>query len=349
MAFRDFPVHQQSVELLQRSLERGRLAHAYLFTGLQLETLEAVARALAQTLDCQRPVRRGEAVVDCCDQCLACQKVRHDNHGDVHWVRPESKSRIIRIEQVRDLIQELNLKPAEARHKVAVVVGADRLRTEAANALLKTLEEPPPDSVLILLTTEPQRLLETILSRCLRLSFSGEGRCELALAQKEWLRSFSDLAADEEKSLLVRYRLLDTFVSRLTTLKETIEEQLTARSPLQRYKDAEPQLAEKWEEELAAAIEAEYRRQRADWVGVLQWWLRDVWLQTLGVELADQAPARNGLLSFPELRGTARVAQRLTVREGLANLQVLEQLQRWLATNVQEALAIEVSLLKLKL
>lgn len=175
MAFKDFSSRQQSLELLQRSLERGRLAHAYLFTGNELETLATIARTLAKTLNCERPVRQGEVAVDCCDHCLVCQKIEHWNHPDVHWVRPESKSRIITIAQMRDLMREIQLKPKESRYKVAVIVAADRLRVEGANAFLKTLEEPPADSVLVLLSTEPQRILETIVSRCLRLSFGEAG------------------------------------------------------------------------------------------------------------------------------------------------------------------------------
>jgi len=101
-------------------------------------------------------------------------------------------------------------------------------------------------------------------------------------------------------------------------------------------------LREKWEDELSAAIEAEYRRQRAELLAGLQWWLRDVWLRTLA------APA--DLLRFSELKGSVEaVARRVSPKDALENLQVLEQTQRLLYTNVQEALALEVGLLKLKL
>src|ERR1019366_1241991 len=166
MSFKDFPEQVQGVELLQRSLERGRLAHAYLFTGTHVDELEGIARALAKTLNCLKPVRKNGVAVDSCDRCVNCQKVAGDIHADVHWIRAESKSRIITVEQMRDLMQQINLKPTDAEYKVAVIVGADRLNVQAANAFLKTLEEPPARSVLILLSTEPQRLLETILSRC---------------------------------------------------------------------------------------------------------------------------------------------------------------------------------------
>src|SRR5208283_5922075 len=115
---------------------------------------------------------------------------------------------------------------------------------------------------------------------------------------------------------------------------------LTARSPLQRYDDVEKELREKWEDELTAAIEAEYRRQRGDLLVILQRWLRDVWLQTMSEAGSQRSEARgdvsSGLLNFPEIDGTKQVARRISPNEALENLQILETTQRLLHTNVQE-------------
>lgn len=341
MAFKDFPKKEQGVTLLQCSLERGRLAHAYLFTGHRLEELEALARTLAKTLNCQHPIRdKGDVGTDCCDECLVCRKINGETHADVHWVRPESKSRVVTIDQMRELMREIQLKPTEADYKVAVIVGADRLNVQAANAFLKTLEEPPPKSILILLSTEPQRILETILSRCLRLNFAGEGGKELDAAQMEWLEKFSQ-AAVEQESLLGRYRLMDVLLQKLAETKVRVDETLTARSPLERYDDLEKDLRERWEDELKAAIEAEYRRLRSDLLETVHWWLRDVWLQTMATG--------KELVNFPKLAGPEQVARRITTRQAMENLAVMEQTQRLLHTNVQEALAVEVGFLKLHL
>jgi DNA polymerase-3 subunit delta' len=341
--FSDFPEQTRVVQLLQRSLDRDRLAHAYLFTGNSSAELEGMARTLAKTLNCQSPSKRAPngLPLDCCDQCDSCRRIDNANHPDILWVRPESKSRIITIEQMRDLMQTMNLKPTSAKFKVAVIVCADRLNLAAANAFLKTLEEPPANSILILLTTEPQRILETILSRCLRLCFAGEGM-HFEPDQVEWLSAFGGMAAAASGGLLSRYRLLGLILKKLAEQKDEIEKILGARSPLERYEDLDPRMREKLEDELAAAVEAEYRRQRTDLVGALQWWLRDVWLQTL-ISGAD-------LLAFPGLAPAGRaVAGRLSSSDALSNLEVMDRMQRHLHTNVQEALALEVGLLKLKL
>jgi DNA polymerase-3 subunit delta' len=341
MAFKNFPKQTQGVQLLQRSLARGRLGHAYLFTGDSLEKLELLGRTLAKTLNCQNPVKIKGAATDCCDECLSCRKIDNETHADIHWARPESRSRVITIDQTRELMREVQLKPTEANFKVAIIVAADRLNPQAANAFLKTLEEPPANSVLVLLSTEPQRILETILSRCLRLNFSGDGRRELNSAEAEWLEKFGALAVNEQKSLLGRYRLLDVLLQKLAEIRSGVDENLSARSPLEKYDEVEEDLREKWEDELAAGIEAEYRRQRADLLLLVQCWLRDVWLHTLA--------AGKDLLNFPQVTSAEAVAKKITPRHALENLQTLERTQRLLHTNIQEALALEVGLLKLNL
>ncbi len=341
MAFKELSEQSQGVQLLQRSLARGRLGHAYLFTGDSLEELEFLAANLAKTLNCLQPVKTSGVATDCCDECLNCRKVADGNHADVHWARPESKSRVITIDQMRDVMQQIQLKPTEAGYKIAVIAGADRLNVQAANAFLKTLEEPPKKSVIILLSTEPSRILETILSRCLRLNFATGAARPLSAEQSYWLQQFSSAAANAEKSLFGRYRLLDSLLQKLTGIREKVDEAMSARSPLEKYGDVEKDLREKWEDELKAAIEAEYRRQRGEILLLLQWWFRDVWLHTLA--------AGEELLHLPQIAGADEVAKRISTRQAQENLSVIEQTQRLLYTNVQEALALEVGLLKLQL
>jgi len=344
MAFVDMG-KQLAVTLLQRSLERGRLGHAYLFVGNQLAELETAARTLSKTLVCQAPPRQEPKglPLDCCEACLACRKANGDLHPDVQWVRPESKSRVITVEQVRELLGLVHLRPAEAAYKVAVLVAADRLNVQAANAFLKTLEEPPAKSVLVLLTTDPQRLIETVLSRCLRLNFGGGLEAPRTEEHLAWLGRFGEAGGgDAKRGLLGRYELLAVLANELGRRREAVEERLAAASPLERYEDAGAELQTKWEEELKAAIEAEYRRQRSEVLAGVQWWLRDVWWLSQG--LAEDR------LTYRELAASTRaVAGRISAAEARANLEIIEQTQRLLYSNVQEALALEVGLLKLKL
>jgi hypothetical protein len=149
------------------------------------------------------------------------------------------------------------------------------------------------------------------------------------------------LAASEENSLIGRYRLLGLLLKRLGEKKAVVEQNLESQSPLQQHDDVEKSLKDKWEAELKAAIEAEYRHQRSELLRLVQQWLRDIWLASLQTE--------PGLLSFHDLPGIHNVASRISSRQALNNLGCLEQAQRLLHTNVQEALALEVCLLKLDL
>lgn len=343
MGFADSAAQSDPLRLLERSLEQGRLGHAYLFTGGVAAELEHAARALAQVLNCQSPRRRASngQSLESCNACVACRKIAVDFHPDVTWVRPESKSRVVTVDQMRDLLRIAHLKPGEASFKVAVIVDADRLNIQAANAFLKTLEEPPPRCVIILLSTAPQRLLETILSRCLRVNFGGGELAPCAPEARRWIQTLADTATGEHGGLLARYQMLGLVLAELARVKSAVEAGLTERSPLQQHPDVEASLREKWETELAAGIEAEYRRRRAELLLGLQWWLRDIWLGS--IRLAE-APV------FPEAAAATRaLASRLSPEQALENLVMIERTQALLQTNVQEALALEVGLLRLRL
>ena len=262
-----------------------------------------------------------------------CRKIENATHADICRTRlPESKSRIITIEQMRDLMQEIHLKPTEAAHKVAVIIGADRLNVQAANAFLKnarrTAGEFRTDFAIHRAVADSGN---DFASRCLRLNFFGDGKRELDSATGEWLGKFGALAASEQKSLLGRYRLLDVLLQKLGEIRTGVDEMLTARSPLEKYDDVEKGLRDKWEDELTAAIEAEYRRKRADLLLLVQFWLRDIWLHTV--------TAGNELLNFPKISGAETVARRINSKQALENLQTIEQTQRLLHTNVQGARA----------
>ena len=331
-------------ELLRRSLTGGRLAHAYLFVGDDLELLIEAAQVLAGLVNCGSPTERavnGRALI-ACGRCSSCRRIAHRTHPDILWVQPQNKSRQIDVEQVREVIHQLTLKPMEAAYKVAVFMGADRFNTSAANAFLKTLEEPPAGTVIMLLSTEPDRLLETILSRCQRLNFGSGGPLKRAPAVVAWLREFARHAARPGAGLLPRYQLLGTLLNALAALREELETNLAAASPLEKYPDASPDQKERWEDELKASVESEYRRRRGEYLVGLQAWLRDVWLQALG---------QGGELDYlPEFSAdTAAVGGRVTPASAAQNLESWERTQRLLFTNVQEALALEVGLLKLQL
>ena len=168
---------------MKRSLASGRLAHAYLFYGPEGVGKELAAKNFAKLLDCRSP-RQGEAC-DFCEDCVAAEK---HSHPDIIWLRPQGPGRMIRIGDpvnpekgtVRHFQRMVALKPYMGKWKVGIFADAHTLQKDAAGALLKTLEEPPAGTVLILVTSRPDMLLSTIVSRCQAVRFEAmpEGTLE---------------------------------------------------------------------------------------------------------------------------------------------------------------------------
>ncbi|MFZ5470531.1 MAG: DNA polymerase III subunit delta' [Myxococcota bacterium] len=176
----------RAMDTLRAALRGGSVHHAYLFGGPDGVGKELAAVGFAQALLCGAK-RAGSQGPDACGTCDTCRRVEHRNHPDVTWVMPESElvgrgfagrsdfdhtpSRDIRVEQVRALQERLALRALESPKKVAVLVEAQAMNTQAQNAFLKTLEEPPADTVLLLVASAPDKLLPTIRSRTSKVHF----------------------------------------------------------------------------------------------------------------------------------------------------------------------------------
>jgi len=159
-------------QALRRAMDAQRLPHALLIHEAPGSGGEWLATWLAQLVLC------ASRTADPCGQCTACRRVAARTHPDLSWLTLEEESRQIRIEQVRALGQELALTSHGGGYKVGVISPADTMNRFAANALLKTLEEPPPGTLLVLIATQPSRLPATVLSRCQRIRVREPARRE---------------------------------------------------------------------------------------------------------------------------------------------------------------------------
>ncbi|MDI6776042.1 MAG: DNA polymerase III subunit delta' [Syntrophales bacterium] len=166
MSFKDIYGHDKQIGILQAAVARSRVPHAYLFYGMKGIGKRTTAVVFAKALNC----REGGDVFDACDKCSSCRKTDHRNHPDVTII--EAEGQFIRIREIRDIQNQMKFKPFEGGKRIFIIVDADKMNITSANALLKTLEEPSPSNILILITSRPYQLPLTVLSRCQHLRFN---------------------------------------------------------------------------------------------------------------------------------------------------------------------------------
>lgn len=170
MAFRSVVGHRRLVSLLARAVARGTVPPSLLLAGPAGIGKRRVAVALAESLNCLAPLTTDELERDACGECASCRRIARGTHPDIVVLEP-GDSGTIKIEAVRDVIDRAAYRPFEGRRRVVIIDEADAMMAPAQNALLKTLEEPPSASVFVLVSSLPDALLPTVLSRCPRLRF----------------------------------------------------------------------------------------------------------------------------------------------------------------------------------
>ena len=190
MRFSDVMGQEKAKLHLRRALSQEKLPHAYLFTGIPGIGKTSMAKALATRLNCHHPTPE-----DSCGRCPPCRQMAHGHFPDFIMVKPDGAN--IKIEQVRELNRKLNFAPVSGAFRLSILIQAQKMTPEAANAFLKTLEEPPEGNVLVLNTTEPRDLLPTIVSRCQRIPFQPLSVADVS----RWLVEEKNL--DEEQAQLV--------------------------------------------------------------------------------------------------------------------------------------------------
>ena len=151
--------HDWAVEHLRKSMANGRVRHAYLFLGTESVGKETLARGFAMALNCTHPD------VHPCGECSSCHRIQSGNHPDVLYSQSDPNTGVLKIEEIRQMTGRIALKPFEGRYRIAIFPNFDHAQPRAQDALLKTLEEPPPHAILILLATSAENILPTITSR----------------------------------------------------------------------------------------------------------------------------------------------------------------------------------------
>lgn len=312
MPFSSIAGQDRIIALLRKSLESGRISHAYLFEGIDAGCLKDTALALVQAVFC--------GATDGCGECESCRKVRAQRHPDLHLLQPDGA--FIKVDQIRDLQRELSLRPYQARKKACIIEDADRMNPASGNAFLKTLEEPPGDALLILLTTHGEGILPTIRSRCQILRFP-------PLSTETVVSLLRDGGTGEEQARMAA-ALAGGSLTRAREIADAdrlhMRRTLLERTSRLSCRDIFPLLetAEDYARDRETAVDA---------VDMLKLFWRDILL----VRAGSGEPANLDLL--PLVR---EIAERMTTEQILEKLERITFAAQALARNVNPRIALEV-------
>ena len=314
--------NKQARALLERAITDGSVSHAYLLVGPDQIGKTTLALEFARLLQC---TGRAADDTEACGVCAACRKTAHGTHPDVSVLEPPAGKQWLPVEQVRELLRTAYLAPYEGRWRIFVLPNVERLRAESVNALLKTLEEPPPGVLLLLTSTEPEQLLPTVTSRCQVVSLHPLAPEEIARALVErWgaspteAEALAGLAGGRLGWAVEALRNPELRERRDATLRQVVELAGATR-------DARMRLAGQLASDTEAARAA---------VEVWALWWRDALLAAHGARgLTSTGPAREA---------AERVGRAVEPEQAETFMRRLLEAQQQLEQNANPRLALEV-------
>ncbi len=294
-------------EGIRNSFESNRLAHAYVIVGSPRGNALQFAESFLKLLYC-------EGTEKPCNGCTNCQRVQAHKHVDTLWIEPQSKSRQIKADEVRGLVRRMTQTSFEGGWKAGILVSAECMNTTSANILLKTLEEPPPKTVLLLITDSPQALLPTIISRCQKIVLS-EGKVEATEAL--WNAPLMEILYElPPRSGLGASRL----AGKLKAILDAVKAEIAGAVEEELGGDDEALDESKLKEILDARTNARLKEVQSDVFRIMLDWHRDILMlvSKVGEEHLIFSTDRTVLIEQAAQHTQASALQAIQVVEGMA-------------------------------
>ncbi len=324
--FADIVGQEQLKEHLQNAISMNKVSHAYIINGERSSGKEFIAKIFAMTLQCEK------GGTDPCGECHSCKQAMSNNQPDIIYISHE-KPGSIGVEDIRGQINnDIGIKPYSSPRKVYIMNEGEKMTVQAQNALLKTLEEPPEYAVIIILTTNVDSLLPTILSRCVVLNMKP---VEDALVKKYLMTELQ--VPDYKANICVAFARGNVGKAKLLANSEEFEKVKDEAVTLVKH------INEMETHEVVKAIKkiSEYKLDVNDYLDILSIWYRDVLLYKATRDM-------NGLIFRDEFQQISKMADRSTY-EGIETIvNALQQAKRRLDANVNFDLTMELLLLTIK-
>lgn len=324
--FKDILGHEQIIEHLQNAIAMDKVSHAYIINGPDKSGKMMLAEAFAATLQCEA------GGTESCGECHSCKQAAGRNQPDIIYVSHE-KPNTISVDDIRTQVNnDIVIKPYSSRHKIYIIDEAEKMNVQAQNALLKTIEEPPAYAIILLLTTNADNFLPTILSRCVTLN--------LKVVQDEQIRQFlmsKYQVPDYQADICVAFAQGNVGKAiQLASSEDFNELKAAALQLLKRIKDIDLY-------EMTEAVKqiSQYKLQINDYFDLMMIWYRDVLLFKATGDV-------NGLIFKDEVYDIKRQAEKSSYNGIEEILQALRKAQIRLNANVNFDLVIELLLLTIK-
>ncbi len=324
MSFNSVIGQKEAVEILQDEIKQERISHAYLFSAKKGSGKSKLAFEFAKASFCE------ESEVDSCGSCINCRKMDHQNHPDFKMISVLEGKSAISIDQIRELKKEIAYKPYDSDHKIYIIEAAEKLTKEAANSLLKTLEEPPSFATIILLVEDSGKLLPTLVSRCQQIKLRNVSKQkikELLLAEgleAERAEIISRTAAGSPGKALEIIKIDDYFEQRQQIYD--FLKNINSKNTIEIFKITE---------KLSSLLKDDF-----PCFNLLSDWYRDIMM--IKQDYLDAVINKD---YFEELKG---LAAELSLQNVIRNLELIAKTEGYIERNIREELSLEVLFFKLR-